>query len=141
MPPALDAGRIDAGLVVEPYLAVALKTHRALGYAYSAIAPRFLLGAWFTTPQWAKDHPDLVSRFANAIRRTATWSNANPDQSGVILAKYSKVDPAVIAGMVRTHFSEDLAPALMQPLIDVAAKYNGFAAIPATELIYAPTRR
>lgn len=140
MGPALDSARIDVALVVDPYLATVTKTHRVLGYAYSAIAPRFLLGAWFTTPQWANEHPDLVKNFVTAIGKTATWANANPEPSGAILSKYTKIDPAVIAGMTRAHFLVDLRPASMQPLIDVAAKYNNFASMPAQQLIYTPRR-
>jgi hypothetical protein len=42
--------------------------------------------------------------------------------------------------MTRVRFGEQLTPTLMQPFIDVFAKYNGFSAFPARELIYAPSR-
>ena len=54
--------------------------------------------------------------------------------------KYTKIDPAVLATMARSHYAEQLTPGLIQPLIDVSAKYNGFTAFPAPELIYAPSR-
>jgi hypothetical protein len=38
--------------------------------------------------------------------------------------------------MTRARFGEQLTPALMQPLIDVAAKFGGFNPFPARELIY-----
>jgi hypothetical protein len=37
------------------------------------------------------------------------------------------------------HYAEQLTPALMQPLIDMAAKYNGFKAFPAQELMFKPS--
>jgi NitT/TauT family transport system substrate-binding protein len=138
MPAALDAGRIDAAFVVEPFLGVAVKTCRVLAYGiYDAVAKRFALGAWFGGPQWVKDHPTVAKRFADVMRQTAIWANANPDLTGAILSKYSKIDLAVIATIPRAHFAEQLAPASLQPLIDVAAKYNGFSAFPARELLYA----
>jgi NitT/TauT family transport system substrate-binding protein len=140
MPAALEARRIDAAFIAEPFLTVALKTGRVLAYGYDSIAKHFLFGAFFTTPQWAQDHPDVVSRFAVAIRETAAWANKNPVKSGEILAKYTKIDPAVIASMTRARFAEQLTPALMQPLIDVSAKYNGFASFPAQELLSATSR-
>jgi NitT/TauT family transport system substrate-binding protein len=139
MSAALEAGRIDAGWIVEPSLGV-VKNGRVVFYGYDVIAKHFLLGAWFTTAQWAKDHSDAVKRFAAAIRETAAWANKNPEKSGEILAKYTKIDPSVIAMMVRAHFADQLTPALMQPLIDVSAKYNGFARFPAEELLYTPPR-
>ena len=81
-----------------------------------------------------------MSRFARVLHETAVWANKNPEKSGEILSKYTKVDPAVVAAMTRTRYAEQLTAALMQPLIDVAAKYNGFRTFPAQELIYTPSR-
>jgi ABC-type nitrate/sulfonate/bicarbonate transport system substrate-binding protein len=136
IPGALDAGRIDAAWVVEPFISVARKNNRVLAYGFDGISKHFAVGAWVATRQWAADHPDLVSRFAGVIHDTAVWANKNPQKSGEILAKYTKIDPAVISTMARVHYAEQLTPALMQPLIDVAAKYNGFKSFPAQELIY-----
>lgn len=138
MQAALDTGRIDAAFDAEPFLGTAAKTGRVLEYGFDAIAKRFLISAWFTTAPWAASHADVVARFASAMRETAIWTNKNQAQSGQILAKYTKLEPAVIASMVRSVYAETLTPALLQPLVDVSAKYNGFAAFPAQELIYSP---
>lgn len=138
MPAALDAGRVDAAWEAEPFVGIAKKGRRVLAYGFDGIAKRFLIAAWFTTPQWANEHRDLISRFATVIHETAVWANENPKQSGEILAKYTKISPTVIATMTRSHFAEDLSAALMQPLIDASAKYNGFSPFPAQELIYQP---
>jgi NitT/TauT family transport system substrate-binding protein len=140
MQPALDTGHVDAAWVAEPFISAAAKNGRVIEYGFDAIAPRFLIGAWFTTAQWANDHRDAVARFAAVIHDTAVWANKNQAQSGQIVAKYTKVDPAVLATMTRSHYAEALTPAAMQPLIDVSAKYNGFATFPAQELIYVPGR-
>ena len=138
IPAALDAGRVDAAWVVEPFVTVSRKTDRALFYGFDGIAKHFIVGAWVASRQWANDHPDLVRRFAAVIHDTAVWANKNPQQSAEILAKYVKIEPAVIATMARNHYAEQLTPALLQPLIDTAAKYNGFKTFPAQELIYRP---
>jgi NitT/TauT family transport system substrate-binding protein len=135
IPGALDAGRVDGAWVVEPFISVARKNNRVLAYGFDGISKHFTVGAWVATRQWANDHPDLVSRFAGVIHDTAVWANKNPQKSGEILAKYTKIDPAVISTMARVRYAEQLAPALMQPLIDAAAKYNGFKAFPAQELV------
>jgi NitT/TauT family transport system substrate-binding protein len=140
MPAAVTAGRIDAAYISEPFFADLGKSVRVLGYSHNAVAKEFLQSAWFTTPQWAKDHPDLVRRFAAAMRETAMWANqkANYQRSGEILAKYSKTNPAVIATMVRATFGVTLTAASIQPAIDVTAKYGNFEAFPASVLIYKP---
>jgi NitT/TauT family transport system substrate-binding protein len=138
MPAALAAGRVDAAYVAEPFFTVARKDVRVLGYAHNAVAKQFLQSAWFTTATWAAAHPDAVRRFAAAMRDAAQWANQrnNHARSGEILAKYAKLDPATIASMERAQFAERLTPALIQPAIDVSAKYGGFVAFPADRIVY-----
>jgi NitT/TauT family transport system substrate-binding protein len=140
MAAALDASRVDAAFVAEPFLGTVKKNARVLAYGFDDISKHFISSAFFTMSQWATVHPDLVSRFAAVMHQTAVWANKNPTQSGEILAKYTKLDPAVIGSMARNRYGEQLTAALMQPLIDVSAKYNGFTAFPAQELIYTPSR-
>ena len=138
MPAALTAGRIDAAYISEPFLAIVKNNVRILGYPHNAVARQFLQSAWFTTPQWAKDHPDLVRRFAAALHETALWANqrGNQTKSAEILAKYSKADLATVMAMERARFAETLTAASIQPAIDVSAKYGNFESFPADVLIY-----
>jgi NitT/TauT family transport system substrate-binding protein len=137
MPEALSAGRVDGSLINEPYFQVAGKAGRLIGYPYDYVAKDFLIAGWFTTAQWATDHPDLVNRFAAAMRETAIWANQpqNQARSAEILEKYTHIDPAVAATMIRVHFGDRLTAAAIQPQIDVSAKYAGFASFPAQEII------
>jgi NitT/TauT family transport system substrate-binding protein len=137
---ALDAGRVDAGYFGEPFLEIAKKTSRVLFYGSDAIGKHYQSSAWCTTPQWARDHPDLVNRFVAAIRETAVWANKNAAKSAELFAGYSKQDPAIVAATPRVRFTEALSPALVQPVIDVSARYNGFTAFPAAEILFQPPR-
>ena len=140
MPAALDANRTDAAWMVEPFLSIAAQRNRVLAYGFDAISKRFLVAAWFTTTQWATAHRDALTRFQTVMRQAASWANANPDRSGAILAKYAKIDPAVLNTMARARYGEDLSSSTMQPLINASAKYYGFKAFPAQELIYSQPR-
>ena len=137
---ALNAGRFDAALITEPFLGEAKKIGRVLAYGYDGVAKHFMIAVWFTTPEYARDHPDLVRRFASVIHDTAVWANKNPDKSGPILAKYSKMDPAIVAGMARSRYAERMDTQLMQPIIDVFAHFNGFKPFPASEFAVIPAR-
>ena len=132
---AINTGRIDAALMAEPVLSDALANgSRVLGYAYDAIAPTFLIGAWFTTGAWAKKNPDVVRRFQKAITTTAAWANKNHARSAQILNKATQI--VVRPDMKRATYGEKLDPALMQPLIDATVKYGTLkSAFPAIELI------
>jgi NitT/TauT family transport system substrate-binding protein len=139
MPAALDAGRIDAAYVAEPFLAVAKKNGRLLAYADDALGKEFLRTVWFATSDWARAHPDLVNRFAAVMQETATWANQKRNQakSAEILVKYTKIDPTVVSSMIRAQYGVRLTSALLQPEIDVTAKYTNFASFPAEALMVA----
>jgi len=134
-PAALNTARVDAIFEVEPFFGSAAKDNRVLLYGYNAIAKHFMLNLWITTPAWAKANADLVSRFVSVIHQTAVWANRNHDQSAALLAKFTNIPVETIGAMVRSHYAEEMTPALMQPGIDASAKYNGFATFPASELL------
>jgi NitT/TauT family transport system substrate-binding protein len=141
MPDAVAAGRIDAEWMTEPYVAIGKKNGRVVGYAFDAIAKQFLISGWFATSGWAKEHPDLVARFASALRESSRWANANQAKSGEILLGVTKMDPTLFASVVRTKFADRLVAADIQPQVDLAAKYGLFpSTFPAAELIYTPQR-
>jgi len=138
---ALGADRIDAAIVADPFIAQAKGAARILADAYDAIGSRFIIGCWFSTTQWAAAHADLANRFAQVIARTAQWANTHKPQSGNILAKYGKMDPAVAATMLRVDYAPRFDTAQMQPEIDLVARYGGLpATFAAGELIYKPGR-
>lgn len=136
---SLGANRIDAAIVADPFIAQAKANARILSNAYDAIGARYIIGCWFTTKQWAGAHQDLAARFAQVIAKTALWANAHKPQSGAILAKYAKMDPAVAASMLRVDYAQRFTVPDMQPVIDLAARYGGLpATFPADELVYKP---
>ena len=133
MQPALDAGRVDAITIAEPFLSVARKTDRVIGAPFDAISKEFMVSAYFANQTWAKEHADVLNRFIAAIHDAAVWANANHAKSAEILLKYAKMDPEAAAGMVRVKYGEALNPAFLQPAINVAAKYSKFTAFPASD--------
>jgi NitT/TauT family transport system substrate-binding protein len=137
-PAALGAGRVDGVFEVEPFFGAAAKNFRVLFSGYSAISKHFTVNLWVTTPDWARAHADLVKRFVSVIHETAVWANSHHEQSGVLLAKYSNIPVETIAAMVRSHYAEEMTPAILQPGIDASAKYNGFPTFPASALLLSP---
>lgn len=135
---ALDAGRVDAGYLTEPFLSVGTKRNvvRMLATGNDALAPRYLASAWYTTSAWAAAHTEVVARFSSAMAEAGRWANANPAKVVPLVAARLKVDPALVGAAMRTTFTDKLVDDQIQPWIDVTAKYAKFASFPATDLIY-----
>jgi hypothetical protein len=68
------------------------------------------------------------------MRDATDWANRKPPAIVGILVKYTGGDPATIASEVRDIFAERLTPELVQPNIDVSARYLRFPSFPATAL-------
>ena len=138
MPAALSAGRVAAAEINEPYLETAEKADRLIGYPNDAVATDFLVAGWFTTTSWAQAHPDMVARFAAVMNRAALWANQkqNEAEAAQILERYTKLEPSMMANMVRVRFADHLSAALIQPQVNVTAKYARFPAFAAQELVY-----
>lgn len=135
--PALAGGRIDASAANEPWMTQAADSGNRLVFMdKGALSPAYLLSGWVTTKDWVQKNPDTLARFVSSMREIAKWANANQAASAPILAKYSKIDIAVIARMHRGTFAERFDPSYVQPVIDAAAKYGVIAAgFPASAII------
>ena len=135
--PSLAAARVDAAIVAEPFIAPAKADARIFADAYDALGQRYLIGVYFTTVAWAKSHADLVARIHAVLAKTADWANKNTPHSGEILVKYSKLDPGLLKTMLRVQYASTFNPAEMQPVVDLAARYNQIpSSFPATDLIF-----
>jgi NitT/TauT family transport system substrate-binding protein len=138
---ALEAHRIDAALVIHPQVDAALAGGkvRILARAFTAIAPRYFVSAWFSDGEWATKHADVVARFARVVRESAAYANTHHAETAPLLADFSGIPLPVVQQMARATYGTVLDPALLQPVIDTAKRYGvlkrGF---PAPEIVFSP---
>lgn len=125
MGPALERGTVAAAEIFEPALTLArLAGARTFGRVYDAVAPQFYPNVWVTMTDYAQSNKLPLKKLVATVYKLAAWANAHRDESGAILTKYSKLDPAVVAAMTRTRYSTAMDPKLIQPLIDVGLKFG-----------------
>ncbi len=135
---ALDAGRVDAAIVGEPYMAAAQGVAKTIGDAGGAVGKKYYITTWFATEAWLNAHPAPARTFVNVMHQTALWANAHHAESAEILRKYSKITPEVMTTMVRSTYGDAprLEAPMLQPVIDVAVKYGTTAPTSAADLIW-----
>jgi NitT/TauT family transport system substrate-binding protein len=135
MSAAIDRGAVDAAIVSSPALAPAMQTGRVAGLPYSAVSEHFAINAWYAKKDWVAAHRDTVARFTRAVTEAQLWANKNHADSAKILIADAKLDPDLVASMTRATFAPKLEDTLIQPLIDLMAKYGRIAApFPASDL-------
>jgi NitT/TauT family transport system substrate-binding protein len=132
MPAALARGTVDAAMLAEPYLTGAKGAVRVLGKAYGAVAKSWLIAGWFSSTDWIEQNPETVHKFADVMRQSADWANANPVKAAAILSKYTKAS----IERIHTTYGRTLDPALIAPVIDIGVQYKILPkAVPPTDLI------
>jgi NitT/TauT family transport system substrate-binding protein len=122
---AIANGRIDAAVLIQPFLRPALESGaiRVLGDPVSAFGNHHTDSAWFTTTAFAQRNPDVVNRFMRTIRDAAAYVNGHPAETAYLLAKFAMVQPSDVMKM-RVLQGTRLDTANFQVLIDAAARYK-----------------
>jgi NitT/TauT family transport system substrate-binding protein len=126
----LTRGKVDAAVLPEPYLTQAKQRgSRLVATVFQSVCTTdCLLTGWVARKDADRS---LAARFRNAIQAAAVWANngENDAASGAILARHTKLGPAVIRSMTRSTFATRLRLKLAQPWVDV---YKEFELIPNT---------
>lgn len=136
--PALDSGRIDAAAIGNPLFANLMATgkYRTIGNPSVGMAAHYLTVGWIAMNDFVKANPSLVKTFVGVMTKACAFANAHPTETAPMLAKYTGIDPALIARIPRSHYQANLDARDMQPVIDASAKYGIIpASFPARDLI------
>jgi NitT/TauT family transport system substrate-binding protein len=120
-PAALQAGRVDAIWVVEPFLTAALgQGGRLVAANYVDTAPNLTVAAYFTSKQLIASKPDLVKRFTEAIQQSLEYADAHPDEVRAVLGTYTKITPDVAAKLVLPKWPAQVNKDSVQTLANLA---------------------
>jgi len=137
IPAAFREHRIDVAEMGDPDLTILRQRGevKVLASPFDAIGDGYLLAGFVASKAWVQANPDAARRFVAAMRETARWANAHRAETAVLLSKALKLAPAVVAAMSRTTYAEALTAAIVQPPLDVAAKYGIIQPMKADDLI------
>jgi NitT/TauT family transport system substrate-binding protein len=141
MPAAVQAGRIDAAMFnagIDPTLGKPGDPFRILANAFNAYSPYFAAGTWFTTKTWLAAHPSDAAKFVRVMRDASKWAAAHPHEAAQMLSTNLKEDLHAVDTATPVDYGAAVTPAMIQPVIDLCAKYNVIKArFPAADLIAA----
>jgi NitT/TauT family transport system substrate-binding protein len=127
IPTALEDGRIDVGMLLQPFLSQALAQGRVriFANAYRAIAPRLITAVWLGNTNWVNANAETVRQFARVMRDAQAYCNRHRNETATLLSQNSGTDVDAILHGGRETFAQGFAqPRDLQPVVDVAAKYG-----------------
>jgi NitT/TauT family transport system substrate-binding protein len=106
---AIERGDIDAGLTVEPFLAVAADAGlHVVSYPYQAIDPDIVIGSYVVKEGAAENDEDLVKRFRAALYRGAELANSDPAALKSAIQSFSTIDSATYDRMIVPRYATSL---------------------------------
>jgi NitT/TauT family transport system substrate-binding protein len=123
MPAALEAGRVDAVFVVEPFQTITQNQGgRPISSVYAEATEDLQVAAYFTSDRYAQANPDVVQSFSDALVECQQYAQDNPDEARRILAEYTRIDPAIIPDLTLPAFPGRLNRESVQVLSDLAVE-------------------
>jgi NitT/TauT family transport system substrate-binding protein len=123
MPAALEAGRVDAVWVVEPFLSATIaQGGRLVASNYVDAAPDLTVAVYFTSEQLMRSDPDLVKRFTEAMTESLAYADAHPDEARQVLTSYTQIDEAVIKELTLPKWPAEINRASVETLATLAVQ-------------------
>jgi NitT/TauT family transport system substrate-binding protein len=122
---ALEAGRVDAACVVEPFVSQG-KAGKARGIDpfYVRTAPDLTVATYFTSTQYAEQNPDVVDRFVEAMNKSLTYAQSHPDEVRQVLLDYTEIPPEAAEQIKLPTWRPDLNEPTIERLSELSLKYG-----------------
>ena len=122
---ALEGGRVDGACVVEPFVSQG-KAGKARGIDpfYVRTAPDLTVATYFTSTRYAEQNPEVVDRFVDAMNRSLTYAQENPDEVREVLLDYTEIPPEAAKQIKLPIWRPDLNEPTIELLSDLSVKYG-----------------
>jgi NitT/TauT family transport system substrate-binding protein len=140
---ALLAHRVDICSLNEPQLTAALQSGKVRVFApcMDAIGyhpgDHFIVTAYFARADWAAQNPQACRNFERVTYEAARYTNAHHAETAQMVADITKIPVETIRKINRPPGATSSDPALLQPVIDAAAKYKNIPrTFPAKEMYF-----
>jgi NitT/TauT family transport system substrate-binding protein len=122
---ALDARRVDAAWVVEPFASQGLASGaRSIFAPFEAVSPDLTVATYFTSEQFIKQNGAVVNRFVRAMKKSLAYAAANPEAARAAVLTYTKIPPAAAQTMRLPNWNPAYNDASIDKTIALARKYG-----------------
>ena len=105
---AVQNGRVDTAMLVEPFLSAAVKASiiDVVAWPYSAVQKRIPVAQFVMTKSYADANPDIVGKFTRGYDRGVDWTDANgtTEEFAQIVSAYTKVPADQLKDSARPNF-------------------------------------
>lgn len=122
---AIEQNRVAAAEANDPHYAAAIASGKARALTvFDALAPTFVLAAWFTTRDYSGRNPEIVRAWGRVFAQAAAYTNAHSSETAPMMAEFTGIPLDVIEHSVRSISGIVLRIAQIQPVLDAAVRYG-----------------
>lgn len=122
---ALDAGRVDAIWLVEPFTTQARQAGaRPVLKPYYDTQPGMTASVYFTSRQLSESDPELVDGFVRAMQRSNTFAAEHPDRLRAAVGDTTSIEPDVLEEIALPNPSPDLHVDSLRRLAELTVRYG-----------------
>jgi NitT/TauT family transport system substrate-binding protein len=122
---ALQAGRIDAAWVVEPFVSQGkAQGSTPLLFPYEETAPNLTVATYFATDQYISGNQDVVDRFVRAMNKSLDYSQSHPDAVRKAVLDYTEIPAPAAKAMNLPQWRSNLNRPTIDETAKLAAEYG-----------------
>ena len=116
----LKAGNVDAVEALEPFVGALLAAGNvSLGDPLLAAGDSVLFPFWISDGKWARANRPVIKAWIDALTEAKSFMDANPAEARAVLAKYSRLPPAIVQKVPLPTYRFTIAPDELGVWIDV----------------------
>ncbi|MEV1290345.1 ABC transporter substrate-binding protein [Micromonospora sp. NPDC049679] len=139
MPAAVEKGDVDAAWVVEPSLAIVKDAGgRVVAWNYVDAAPDLTVAVYFASTKLAKENPELVAKFKEAMNESLAYANAHPDEVRAVLKTYTDIDQVILDSMTLPMWPTEINRASVEALAKLGEADGVFTKAPDLNQLLQP---
>lgn len=126
MEAALNAGKVDAISIHEPFATAAIEkgNARLLAQPWGDVLAKFLIASWFASEKWIAKNKTTAQAFVRAIDRGIDAIQADPQGSRAAMVKWAGLSPELAGKIGLPVFEKGISEKDIQTTIDLARKYK-----------------
>jgi NitT/TauT family transport system substrate-binding protein len=131
-PNALQAGRLDAIVLQDPFLAQAKAQggFRSLGNPFAAVPYKVPAGAFYASNSEIQSKPGFLRSFVTAFKEAVAVSVKNPALTRRIIPKYTGIKPEIAKAITPPDFTTALPPGSLGGMLRAMKKWGWINQVP-----------
>jgi NitT/TauT family transport system substrate-binding protein len=134
MPAALEAGRVDAVSVMEPFVTTIKQSGgRVVLNPMEETERNYTIATWFASESFIAEQPDVVERFVRAVERSLDYAEQHPAEVRRAVLEYTKTPAETAQVMDLTRWERELDTSSIELTAKLAEKYGFVEEAPAID--------